>query len=62
MKQLVFLEYLFLDENLSYAYEYIRKNVFVNLKENLESVPTSFAANIGYSGIVNMVCNPNKIY
>lgn len=57
----MFLEYLFLDENLPYAYEYIRKNIFVNLKEHSESVPTSYASNIGYSGMVNMVCNPENL-
>ena len=58
----MFLEYLFLEENLPYAYEYVRKNIYSNLKEDLETVPTSFASNIGYSGLVNIVCNYNLLH
>ena len=46
----MFLEYLFSDENLPYAYEYIRKNVYVNLTGKVETVPTSLASNLGHSG------------
>ncbi|ADZ09787.1 Domain of unknown function DUF2357-containing protein [Methanobacterium lacus] len=57
----MFLEYLFLDENLPYAYEYIRKNIFVNLRKYLETVPTAFANNIGSSILVNIVNNPKDL-
>ncbi|MEL7672023.1 DUF2357 domain-containing protein [Methanobacterium sp.] len=58
----IFLEYLFLEENLPYAYEYIRKNIYTNLKEDLETVPTAFASNLGYAGMVNIICNPESLY
>jgi uncharacterized protein len=58
----MFLEYLFLDENLPYAYEYVRKNVYVNLEEHVETVPTSFASNLGHSGMVNIICSPEYLH
>ena len=58
----MFLEYLFLDENLPYAYDYVRKNVYVNLEEDLEVVPTSFASNLGSSGLVDIICTPENLY
>jgi len=58
----IFLEYLFLDENLPYAYEYIRKNIYTNLGEDLETVPTAFASNLGYSGMVDIICNPENLH
>ena len=58
----MFLEYLFSDENLPYAYEYIRKNVFVNLTEEVETVPTSLASNLGHSGMVNIICSPEHLH
>lgn len=58
----MFLEYLFLEENLPYAYEYVRKNVYVNLEEHIETVPTSFASNLGYSGMVNIICSPQYLH
>lgn len=58
----MFLEYLFLEENLPYAYEYVRKNVYANLEEHIETVPTSFASNLGYSGMVNIICNPEYLH
>lgn len=57
----MFLEYLFLDDNLPYAYEYIRKNIYVNLKEKSEIVPSSFASNVGYASIISIVCNPEYL-
>ena len=58
----MFLEYLFLDENLPYAYDYVRKNIYSNLEEDMELVPTSFASNLGASGLVNIICNPENLY
>ena len=58
----MFLEYLFLDENLPYAYEYLRKNVYVNLKAELETTPTTFASNLGPSGLINIICSPENLY
>jgi predicted component of viral defense system (DUF524 family) len=58
----MFLEYLFLDENLPYAYEHIRKNVYVNLEEHNETIPTSFASNLGHSGLINIICSPEYLH
>ncbi len=58
----IFLEYLFLEDNLPYAYEYIRKNVYTNLREDLEIVPTAFASNLGFAGMVNIICNPENLH
>lgn len=58
----MFLEYLFLEENLPFAYEYVRKNVYVNLEEHVETVPTSFASNLGNSGMVNIICSPEYLH
>ena len=58
----MFLEYLFLEENLPNSYEYIRKNVYVNLVEYNETIPTSFASNLGHTGLINIICNPRYLH
>ena len=58
----MFLEYLFLDENLPNSYEYIRKNVYVNLVEHNETIPTSFASNLGHTGLINIICKPEYLH
>lgn len=55
------LEYLFRSENLPSTFEYLSKNLYSNLEETVETVPTSLASNIGPNELVNMISSPKYL-
>lgn len=58
----MFLEYLFLPENLPLTYDYILRNMYTRLERKMETVPATFAYNIGPSGLIDILSNPNNLY
>lgn len=58
----MFLEYLFRPENLPAAYEYITRNMYSRLDSYVETVPASFASNIGPSEIIKVISTPEHLY
>ena len=58
----MFLEYIFLPENLPMAYEYIIRNMYTYLEGYEEIVPTSFASNLGPIELINIISMPDNLY
>ena len=58
----MYLEYLFLDENLPSTFEYLSKNLYSQLEENQEEVPLSLASNVGTNELLDMITNPENLY
>ena len=58
----MFLEYLFLPENFPLAYEYILRNMYSRLEKYTETVPATFASNIGPSEIIDIISRPDNLY
>lgn len=58
----MFLEYLFLPENLPLAYEYILRNMYSRLEKYTETVPATFASNIGPLEIIDIISRPDNLY
>ena len=58
----MFLEYLFLPENLPLVYDYILRNMYSRLERYIETVPATFASNIGPSEMIDIISNPDNPY
>lgn len=58
----MYLEYLFREENLPSTFEYLSKNLYSQLEEYTETVPTSFASNIEPNELINVFSNPNNLH
>lgn len=58
----MFLEYLFLPENLPLVYDYIIRNMYSRLERYIETVPATFASNIGPSEMIDIISNPDNLY
>ena len=56
------LEYIFRPENLPTTYEYLVRNLYSKLDSNVETVPASFASNLGPSEIIKIITNPENLY
>ena len=57
----MFLEYLFREDNLPSIFEYLSKNLHSQLRNNVETVPVSFASNVNQNTLKNIVSKPNKL-
>ena len=58
----MFLEYLFLPENLPFTYEYLLRNMYSRLKKYVETVPTTFAFNVGPSEIIDVISRSDNLH
>lgn len=58
----MYLEYLFLDENLPSTFEYLSKNLYSQLEEFQEEVPLSLASNVGANELLDIVTDPENLY
>lgn len=58
----MFLEYLFLPENLPLAYDYILRNMYSRLEKYIETVPATFTSNIGPLEMIDIISNPDNLY
>lgn len=58
----MYLEYLFREENLPSTFEYLSKNLYSQLEEYTETVPISFASNIGPNELINIFSNPKNLH
>ena len=56
------LEYLFRPENLPATYEYLIRNLYSRLDSYVETVPASFASNLGPSEIIKVISTPENLY
>ncbi len=56
------LEYLFRPENLPATYEYLIRNLYTRLDSYVETVPASFASNLGPSEIIKVISTPENLY
>jgi predicted component of viral defense system (DUF524 family) len=56
------LEYLFRPENLPATYEYLFRNLYSRLDSYVETVPASFASNLGPSEIIKVISTPGNLY
>ena len=56
------IEYLFRPENLPTSYEYLIRNLYSQLNSYVETVPASFASNLGPSEIIKVITTPENIY
>jgi predicted component of viral defense system (DUF524 family) len=56
------LEYLFRPENLPATYEYLTRNLYSKLDSYVETVPASFASNLGPSEIIKVISTPENLY
>ncbi|MDP3486131.1 MAG: DUF2357 domain-containing protein [Methanobacteriaceae archaeon] len=56
------LEYLFRPENLPATYEYLIRNLYSRLDSYMETVPASFASNLGPSEIIKVISTPENLY
>lgn len=57
----MFFEYLFRNENLPSAFEYISRNLHTILKEEIQSVPSALAVNVDSDSIIEMISNPENL-
>lgn len=55
------LEYIFRPENLPSTIEYLSKNLYSNLEEYVENVPTSLASNIGPNELVDIISSSQRL-
>lgn len=55
------LEFLFRPQNLPSVVEYLSKNLYSLLDNNMELVPTAFASNIGADEIAELCSNPQYL-
>lgn len=58
----MFLEYLFRFNNLPYALDIIRKNIYNRLETYKEQTPVSMASSISPECIIEMVASPQNLY
>ncbi|MGF7118648.1 DUF2357 domain-containing protein [Methanobacterium oryzae] len=58
----MFLEYLFLPENLPLTYDYILRNMYSRLERYVETVPATFASNIGPSEMIDIISNSDNLH
>ena len=58
----MFLEYLFLPENFPLAYEYILRNMYSRLEDYIETVPATFASNLGPLEMIDIISRPDNLY
>ena len=58
----MFLEYLFRRDNLPSIFEYLSKNMHSQLKNNVETVPISFASNVNQNTLKNIITKPNNLF
>jgi hypothetical protein len=56
------LEYFFRPENLPATYEYLTRNLYSKLYGYNESIPATFASNIGPTEIINITNNPQNLH
>ena len=56
------LEYLFRAENLPSTFEYLSKNLYTLLENQIEEVPTSMASNVGPNELIDVFSNPKNLY
>ena len=56
------LEYLFRPENLPSTFEYLSKNLYTLLENQIEEVPTSMASNVGPNELIDVFSNPKNLY
>lgn len=57
----MFLEYLFRPNNLPYALDIIRKNIYNRLETYKEQVPVSMASSISPESMIEMVASPQNL-
>ena len=55
------LEYLFRDENLPSAVEYLSRNLYSALESTIEEVPTSFASNVGPNELIDVFSSSENL-
>ncbi|MGB9980115.1 DUF2357 domain-containing protein [Methanobacterium sp.] len=58
----MFLEYLFLSKNLPLTYDYILRNMYSRLEKYVETVPATFASDIGPSEMIDIISNPDNLH
>lgn len=58
----MFLEYLFLPDNLPSIFEYLSKNLHSQLENYIETIPVSFASNVNQNTLKNIVSKPNNLF
>lgn len=56
------LEYLFRSENLPATYEYLTRNLYSHLDTYLETIPASYASNIGPSEIIKFISHGENLH
>lgn len=61
-EEFMYLEYLFLPENLPFTYDYILRNMYSRLKSDIETVPATFAFNVGPSEVIDIISRPDNLF
>ena len=61
-EEFMLLEYLFKEENLPSAVEYLSRNLYSALTDTTDEVPTSFASNINPNDLIDVFSNSDNLY
>jgi len=58
----ILLEYLFRPENFPSSYDYTIRNLYSHLVSYVESVPSTFASNVGPSEMIDIISRPEHLH